>query len=91
MWNVLSSLDLDSPRDLTASEVQSETALLNWRPPQASVTGYLLVYESVDGTVKVSFQLPSASWHIYRMLKVGKNYLGVFLYPSGTGKLKKRK
>lgn len=44
--------DLDPPRDWTASEVQSETALLTWRPPRASVTGYLLVYESVDGTVK---------------------------------------
>ncbi|XP_045878922.1 tenascin isoform X10 [Meles meles] len=44
--------DLDSPRDLTATEVQSETALLTWRAPRASVTGYLLVYESVDGTVK---------------------------------------
>ncbi|KAM8802871.1 tenascin isoform 1-T1 [Rhynchonycteris naso] len=44
--------DLESPRDLTATEVQSETALLTWRAPRASVTGYLLVYESVDGIVK---------------------------------------
>ncbi|XP_012885564.1 PREDICTED: tenascin [Dipodomys ordii] len=44
--------DLDSPRDLTATDIQSETALLTWRPPRASVTGYLLVYESVDGTIK---------------------------------------
>ncbi|XP_047624215.1 tenascin isoform X7 [Phacochoerus africanus] len=44
--------DLDPPRDLTATEVQSETALLTWRPPRASVTGYLLVYESVDSTLK---------------------------------------
>ncbi|XP_040819052.1 tenascin isoform X5 [Ochotona curzoniae] len=44
--------DLDSPRDLAATEIQSETALLTWRPPRASVTGYLLVYESVDGKVK---------------------------------------
>eukprot|EP00070_Physeter_catodon_P020852 XP_023981947.1 tenascin isoform X4 [Physeter catodon] len=44
--------DLDSPRDFTATEVQSETAVLTWRPPRASVTGYLLVYESVDGTTK---------------------------------------
>lgn len=50
----LSSADVDSPRDFTATEVQSETALLTWRPPRAPVTGYLLVYESVDGTVKVS-------------------------------------
>ncbi|XP_028918419.1 tenascin isoform X4 [Ornithorhynchus anatinus] len=44
--------DLDSPRDLIASEVQSEAALLSWRPPRASVTGYLLIYQSVDGTIK---------------------------------------
>ncbi|XP_076420475.1 tenascin isoform X7 [Peromyscus maniculatus bairdii] len=44
--------DLDSPRDLAATEIQSETALLTWRPPRASVTGYLLVYESLDGAVK---------------------------------------
>lgn len=54
LTNPLFSADIDSPRDLTATEVQSETALLTWRPPRASVTGYLLVYESVDGTVKVS-------------------------------------
>lgn len=53
LWIVFSSPDLDSPRDLTATEVQSETALLTWRAPRAPVTGYLLVYESVDGTVKV--------------------------------------
>uniref|UniRef100_A0A8C0CRS2 Tenascin n=1 Tax=Balaenoptera musculus TaxID=9771 RepID=A0A8C0CRS2_BALMU len=35
--------DLDSPRDFTATDVQSETAVLTWRPPRASVTGYLLV------------------------------------------------
>ncbi|XP_007474593.2 tenascin isoform X1 [Monodelphis domestica] len=44
--------DLDSPRDLVATEVQSETALLKWRAPRAPVTGYLLIYESVDGTIK---------------------------------------
>ncbi|KAL8174440.1 UNVERIFIED_CONTAM: hypothetical protein K2H54_044849 [Gekko kuhli] len=43
---------LDAPKDLTATEVQFETALLTWRPPRASVTGYLLIYESIDGKVK---------------------------------------
>nr|XP_056716353.1 tenascin isoform X3 [Euleptes europaea] len=43
---------LDAPRDLTATDVQFETALLTWRPPRASVTGYLLIYESIDGKVK---------------------------------------
>ncbi|XP_045696619.1 tenascin isoform X2 [Phyllostomus hastatus] len=50
--NTKFTTDLDAPRDLTATEVQSESAVLTWRPPRASVTGYLLVYESADGTVK---------------------------------------
>ncbi|KAJ6651739.1 hypothetical protein lerEdw1_020663, partial [Lerista edwardsae] len=44
--------DVDAPKDLTATEVQFETALLTWKPPRAPVTGYLLIYESVDGKVK---------------------------------------
>ncbi|NXI85995.1 TENA protein, partial [Rhipidura dahli] len=43
---------LDAPRDLSASEVQSEAAVISWRPPRAPVTGYLLIYESIDGRVK---------------------------------------
>ncbi|NWV03090.1 TENR protein, partial [Ptilonorhynchus violaceus] len=44
--------ELDAPRDLSATEVQSEAAVISWRPPRAPVTGYLLIYESIDGTVK---------------------------------------
>lgn len=65
---------LDSPRDLTASEVQSETALLNWRPPQASVTGYLLVYESVDGTVKEVIVGPDTTSYILTDLSPSTHY-----------------
>ncbi|NXI92235.1 TENA protein, partial [Psophia crepitans] len=43
---------LDAPRDLTATDVQSETAVITWRPPRAPVTGYLLIYESTDGSIK---------------------------------------
>ncbi|NXG02817.1 TENA protein, partial [Sakesphorus luctuosus] len=43
---------LDAPRDLSATEVQSETAVISWRPPRAPVTGYLLIYEAIDGSVK---------------------------------------
>ncbi|XP_071673419.1 tenascin isoform X4 [Patagioenas fasciata] len=43
---------LDAPRDLSASEVQSEAAVISWRPPRAPVTGYVLIYESIDGRVK---------------------------------------
>lgn len=51
---VVSPAGLDAPRDLSATEVQSEAAVMSWRPPRAPVTGYLLIYESIDGTVKVN-------------------------------------
>ncbi|XP_063505921.1 tenascin isoform X6 [Pongo pygmaeus] len=66
--------DLDSPRDLTATEVQSETALLTWRPPRASVTGYLLVYESVDGTVKEVIVGPDTTSHSLADLSPSTHY-----------------
>ncbi|NWS88327.1 TENA protein, partial [Toxostoma redivivum] len=43
---------LDAPRDLSATEVQSEAAVMSWKPPRAPVTEYLLIYESIDGRVK---------------------------------------
>ncbi|KAG8447666.1 hypothetical protein GDO86_014975 [Hymenochirus boettgeri] len=43
---------LDGPRDLAASDIQSESALLTWKPPRSIITGYVLIYESVDGTLK---------------------------------------
>ncbi|XP_021269641.1 tenascin isoform X3 [Numida meleagris] len=60
---------LDAPKDLSATEVQSETAVITWRPPRAPVTGYLLIYESIDGKVKevvlepetTSYTLPELS------------------------------
>ncbi|XP_075435549.1 tenascin isoform X6 [Ascaphus truei] len=52
---------LDAPRDLTASEIQSESALITWRPPRSIITGFLLMYESVDGTVKEVVLGPDAT------------------------------
>ncbi|XP_057576171.1 tenascin isoform X3 [Hippopotamus amphibius kiboko] len=66
--------DLDSPRDFTATEVQSETAVLTWRPPRASVTGYLLVYESVDGTTKEVIVDPDATSYRLTELSPSTHY-----------------
>ncbi|XP_069604651.1 tenascin isoform X3 [Ranitomeya imitator] len=57
---------LDAPRDLTASEIQSESAVITWRPPRSIITGFLLIYESVDGTVKEVALGPDAT--SYRLL-----------------------
>ncbi|XP_018085084.1 tenascin isoform X4 [Xenopus laevis] len=57
---------LDGPRDLSASEIQSESALLTWKPPRSKITGYVLIYESVDGKVKEVVLGPDAT--SYRLL-----------------------
>nr|XP_030714743.1 tenascin isoform X5 [Globicephala melas] len=67
--------DLDSPRDFTATEVQSETAVLTWRPPRASVTGYLLVYESVDSTTKEVVVDPDTTSYSLAELSPSTHYM----------------
>nr|XP_014436144.1 tenascin [Pelodiscus sinensis] len=65
---------MDAPKDLSASEVQSETAVLSWRPPRASVTGYLLIYESVDGRVKEVILGPEATSYSLSELSPSTQY-----------------
>ncbi|XP_073907271.1 tenascin isoform X7 [Castor canadensis] len=76
--------DLDSPRDLTATEVQSETALLTWRPPRASVTGYLLVYESVDGKIKEVIVGPDTTSYSLTDLSPSTHYTAKIQALSGS-------
>ncbi|OXB54088.1 hypothetical protein ASZ78_012763 [Callipepla squamata] len=65
---------LDAPKDLSATEVQSETAVLTWRPPRAPVTNYLLIYESVDGTVKEVVLEPETTTHTLTELSPSSQY-----------------
>ncbi|OXB80689.1 UNVERIFIED_CONTAM: hypothetical protein H355_005618 [Colinus virginianus] len=65
---------LDAPKDLSATEVQSETAVLTWRPPRAPVTNYLLIYESVDGTVKEVILEPETTSHTLTELSPSSQY-----------------
>lgn len=50
----VSLLDVDAPSDLAASNILIESGLLAWKPPRADITGYILSFESTDGTVRVS-------------------------------------
>ncbi|XP_039362412.1 tenascin isoform X2 [Mauremys reevesii] len=65
---------MDAPRDLSAIEVQSETAVLSWRPPRAFVTSYLLIYESIDGKVKEVILGPEATSYSLSELNPSTQY-----------------
>ncbi|NXA34865.1 TENA protein, partial [Eudromia elegans] len=66
---------LDAPRDLSATEVQSETAVITWRPPRAPVTDYLLIYESVDGKVKEVILGPETTSYSLTELSPSTQYM----------------
>lgn len=51
------SADVDTPVNLAASNVQTESATLTWKAPRAGITGYILSFEAVDGAVRVSRQV----------------------------------
>ncbi|KAM6337271.1 tenascin [Alca torda] len=79
---------LDAPRDLSATEVQSETAVISWRPPRAPVTGYLLIYESIDGSVKEVVLKPETTSYSLAELSPSTQYTVKLQALSGSLKSK---
>ncbi|XP_027752477.1 tenascin isoform X3 [Empidonax traillii] len=79
---------LDAPRDLSATEVQSETAVMSWRPPRAPVTGYLLIYESIDGRVKEVILNPETTSYSLAELSPSTQYTVKLQALSGSQRSK---
>uniref|UniRef100_A0A8C2ZL73 Tenascin Ca n=1 Tax=Cyclopterus lumpus TaxID=8103 RepID=A0A8C2ZL73_CYCLU len=71
--------DVDPPRDLMAINIQTDSATLTWKPPQAAVTGYTLTF-SADGTIRVEKEAGDLSrctteiLYSYIILIVGQLY-----------------
>lgn len=53
LWCDAVFADVDPPRDLTAINIQTDSATLTWKPPVAAVTGYTLTFSSADGVIRV--------------------------------------
>uniref|UniRef100_A0A672RKS4 Tenascin-like n=1 Tax=Sinocyclocheilus grahami TaxID=75366 RepID=A0A672RKS4_SINGR len=51
--SAVATTDVDSPRDLVASNIQTDSAVLTWTPPRAAITGYILTFQASDGDVRV--------------------------------------
>ncbi|XP_070706128.1 tenascin isoform X2 [Pempheris klunzingeri] len=66
--------DVDPPRDLTAINIQTESATLTWRPPQAAVTGYTLTFSSADGVIREVVLSPTASSYSMAQLTGSTEY-----------------
>ncbi|XP_041431173.1 tenascin-X isoform X2 [Xenopus laevis] len=48
----------DTPRELRASKITAQSALMTWEPPQAVPDAYRLIYQTQDGEIK-EFILPA--------------------------------
>eukprot|EP00079_Xenopus_tropicalis_P038117 XP_017951888.1 PREDICTED: tenascin-X [Xenopus tropicalis] len=51
----------DTPRELLASQITAQSALLTWKPPQVVPDGYRLVYQTHDGEIKELILLANLS------------------------------
>ncbi|KAL7377030.1 hypothetical protein ABVT39_020169 [Epinephelus coioides] len=65
---------VDPPRDLTAVNIQTESATLTWKPPQAAVTGYTLTFSSADGVIREVVLSPTASSYSMAQLTGSTEY-----------------
>uniref|UniRef100_A0A8C7L3V8 Tenascin C n=1 Tax=Oncorhynchus kisutch TaxID=8019 RepID=A0A8C7L3V8_ONCKI len=66
--------DVDSPRDLAASNVQTDSATLTWKPPRADITGYVLTFTSSDSTVREVVLSPTATSYSMTQLSGTTDY-----------------
>ncbi|XP_059906514.1 tenascin-like isoform X6 [Gadus macrocephalus] len=77
--------DLDSPRDLTASNIQKDGATLSWRPPRSDLSGYTLSFSAGDGTVQEVMLSPTASSYTLSDL-IGSTDYSVTLQAVAAGR-----
>uniref|UniRef100_A0A7N9B158 Tenascin C n=1 Tax=Mastacembelus armatus TaxID=205130 RepID=A0A7N9B158_9TELE len=66
--------DVDAPHDLAASNIQTENAMLTWKPPRADITGYILSFESADGTIRDVVLSPTAVSYNMAQLSASTEY-----------------
>ncbi|XP_076854360.1 tenascin isoform X2 [Brachyhypopomus gauderio] len=65
---------VDAPQDLVATNIQTESAMLTWRAPRAEITGYILTYESTDGTVREVVLSPTSTSYSMGQLSTSTQY-----------------
>ncbi|XP_048043997.1 LOW QUALITY PROTEIN: tenascin [Megalobrama amblycephala] len=66
--------DADDPRDLVASNIQTESGVLTWKPPRAAITGYILTFEGSDGDVRELNLDPSVTSYALSHLRSTTEY-----------------
>ncbi|XP_070775370.1 tenascin-N [Enoplosus armatus] len=82
--------DIDAPKDLKATDVTLDSAVLTWIAPLADIEGYILTYRDEDGNMEtVEKQLgASESSFAVSSLEMGKRYIATIIAYRGSKRSK---
>ncbi|XP_064848805.1 tenascin-N isoform X2 [Oncorhynchus masou masou] len=78
--------EIDSPKNLKASDVKLDAATLTWTAPLARIDGYILTFRAEDGTLKTLEKTLREGESRFAMsdLEMGKNYIVTLLAYRGA-------
>uniref|UniRef100_A0A8C6SMI6 Tenascin N n=1 Tax=Neogobius melanostomus TaxID=47308 RepID=A0A8C6SMI6_9GOBI len=82
--------DIDAPRDLKATDVTPDTALLTWVPPLADIQGYILTYRDEEGIMETIERKLGARHKKLALsgLAMGKKYIVTIIAHKGKKRSK---
>ncbi|TKS79861.1 Tenascin-N [Collichthys lucidus] len=88
--SVTGATDIDAPKDLKATDVTLDAAVLNWIAPLADIEGYILTYRDEDGNMKtVEKQLGASESSLsLSSLEMGKRYIVTIIAYRGNKRSK---
>nr|XP_033772060.1 tenascin-N isoform X1 [Geotrypetes seraphini]XP_033772061.1 tenascin-N isoform X1 [Geotrypetes seraphini] len=67
--------EIDSPKNLRASDVTQSSAVVTWTPPAAKIDGYTLIYQKQDGTSKEVHLSSTDRRFVLEGLEQGRKYI----------------
>ncbi|XP_063742858.1 tenascin-N isoform X3 [Eleginops maclovinus] len=82
--------EIDAPKDLKATDVLPESALMTWVPPLADIEGYILTYRDEDGNMETVERQIGASESSFAIssLEMGKKYIVTIIAYRGSKRSK---
>ncbi|XP_034090480.1 tenascin-N isoform X2 [Gymnodraco acuticeps] len=82
--------DIDAPKDLKATDVSLESALMTWVPPLADIEGYILTYRDEEGNMETVEKQIGARESSFALssLETGKKYTVTIIAYRGSKRSK---
>ncbi|KAM4728211.1 tenascin-N isoform 2-T2 [Anableps anableps] len=88
--STVAETEIDSPKDLKASDVTMDSASLTWVPPLADIDGYILTYRDEEGKLQTVERSLEASKRRFTAskLEMGKRYIVTIIAFRGSKRSK---